>query len=131
MRDSETIPIDESTAREVPRLRPAPAHIEEPSASANIRAVRQRPLGGLGLKTWIILVISLAALVPTAGDFGLTWDEPAYRHSQLLAVQWWEQLSEVRSWREAADVFDPITLLYFWPLRPLWHQFSSPAGGPY
>ena len=76
-------------------------------------------------------MISLAALVPTTGDFGVTWDEPQYRHSQLLAVQWWRQLSEVRSWREAADVFDPITLLYFWDYGQLWHQLSSPAGRPY
>ena len=64
-----------------------------------LREIRGRLLGGVGLATWAVLLISLAALVPTVGDFGLTWDEPAYRYSQMLSAQWWEQLSNVRSWR--------------------------------
>ena len=29
---------------------------------------------------------------PTTGDIGLTWDEPAYRFSQLRSEQWWGRL---------------------------------------
>ena len=63
MRESETIPIDDSTARDASRLRPAP--VEETRHSDSVGEVRRRLLGGLGLKTWIVLVISLAVLVPT------------------------------------------------------------------
>ncbi len=36
--------------------------------------------------------LALMALMPTTGDFGLTYDEPAYRYSQMISVQWWERL---------------------------------------
>ena len=39
---------------------------------------------------------SLLATVPTTGDIGLTWDEPAYRYSQVMSAQWWERLATVR-----------------------------------
>ena len=42
-------------------------------------------------------IVALAALIPTVGDFGLTWDEPAYRYSQVMSAQWWEQLGQVRT----------------------------------
>jgi hypothetical protein len=127
MRESETISIDESTARDAPSVRPAP--LVETSESASIQEVRRRPFAGLGLKTWIILAISLAVVAPTAGDYGVTWDEPQYRHSQLLSVQWWRQLGEVRSWRQAAELFDPITLLYFWDYGHYGMNFHPPLAG--
>ena len=48
----------------------------------------------LGLATLGVLAVALAALVPTVGDLGLTWDEPAYRYSQVMSAQWWEQLGQ-------------------------------------
>ena len=43
--------------------------------------------------TWLVLAGVLLATVPTTGDIGLTWDEPSYRYSQLLSIQWWERLA--------------------------------------
>ena len=58
----------------------------------------QTEAGGwrLTAATLAVFVVALAALIPTIGDFGLTWDEPAYRYSQVISAQWWEQLGEVR-----------------------------------
>ena len=63
------------------------------------------------------------------GDFGLTWDEPAYRYSQMLSAQWWEQVSQVRSWRDVKEAFDPLTLLYFWPYGRHGFNFHPPLAG--
>ena len=54
-----------------------------------------RRLGGRRwwLATWLVLAGLLLATVPTTGDIGLTWDEPAYRYSQLVSIQWWERLA--------------------------------------
>ncbi len=41
------------------------------------------------LASGAVLAAALTALVPTTGDFGLTWDEPAYRYSQVMSGQWW------------------------------------------
>jgi hypothetical protein len=127
MREAETIPIDEGVGHDVERLRPAP--VEQTRLSESIGESRGSVLGGLGLKTWAIFVISLAVLVPTAGDFGVTWDEPQYRHSQLLSVHWWRQLSEVRSWHDLAQVLDPITLLYHWDYAHHGMNFHPPLAG--
>ena len=67
-------------------------------------------VAGFGL----VLALALAALVPTTGDFGLTWDEPAYRYSQIISAQWWEQLWHARSWddiRRSARTRRPALLL--------------------
>ena len=45
------------------------------------------------LATGLVLAAALLATVPTTGDIGLTWDEPAYRYSQLVSIQWWERLA--------------------------------------
>ena len=77
-----------------------------------------------------MLLVALAVVVPTVGDFGLTWDEPAYRYSQILSAQWWEQLGKVRSWHDVQEVFDPLTLLYFWPYGRHGINFHPPLAGP-
>ena len=87
------------------------------------------PAGRIGLTTVFVLLVSLAALVPTVGDFGLTWDEPAYRYSQVLSAQWWEQLARARSWHDAEEVFDPLTLLYYWPYGRYGVNFHPPLAG--
>ncbi|MFI5456717.1 MAG: glycosyltransferase family 39 protein [Isosphaerales bacterium] len=90
---------------------------------------RFRGIWGLGLASLGVLTIALAALVPTVGDFGLTWDEPAYRYSQVMSAQWWEQLGQVRSRRDAEDLLDPFTLLYFWPYGRHGINFHPPLAG--
>ncbi len=71
----------------------------------------------------------MAAIVPTVGDFGLTWDEPAYRYGQVMSAQWWQQLFAARSAREFGELFDPLTLLYYWPYGRFGICFHPPLGG--
>jgi Dolichyl-phosphate-mannose-protein mannosyltransferase len=127
MRESENVLIDGST-KMVGGRRPSTdaVAVEEPEANEDDR---RRPVGAVGMATWAVLLISLVALVPTVGDFGLTWDEPAYRYSQLLSAQWWEQLSRVRSGNDVAVAFDPLTLLYFWPYGRHGFNFHPPLAG--
>ena len=54
----------------------------------------------------LIWILTLAATIPTAGDLGLTWDEPAYRFSQLRSAQWWERIAEVRSFDDLRVLID-------------------------
>ena len=80
--------------------------------------------------TALVLALALAALVPTTGDFGLTWDEPAYRYSQVMSAQWWEQLCQGpflgRGPRAARSRHAALLLA----LRPVRHQLPSSAGRP-
>jgi len=81
------------------------------------------------LATALVFLIALAALVPTVGDFGLTWDEPAYRHSQVMSSQWWEQWGKFRSWSDAQKLFDADALLYYWPYARFGVNFHPPLAG--
>jgi 4-amino-4-deoxy-L-arabinose transferase-like glycosyltransferase len=86
-----------------------------------------------GRRWWVAcgltLTLALLALVPTTGDFGLTYDEPAYRYSQLLSVQWWERLGRVRSQADLDALMDPETLLYYWPYGRHGINFHPPLAG--
>ena len=84
-----------------------------------------------GLVPWTlaVLIVVSAALIPTVGDFGLTWDEPAYRYSQVMSAQWWEQLGRARTSDELQNLFDPLTLLYYWPYGRFGINFHPPLAG--
>jgi len=91
---------------------------------------------GLSRRAWpsaipslLVLVIALAVLVPTVGDLGLTWDEPAYRYSQVMSAQWWEKWGRVRSWGDVEDQMNPRTLLYYWPYGRYGINFHPPLAG--
>ena len=79
--------------------------------------------------TALVFLLALAALVPTVGDFGLTWDEPAYRYSQVMSAQWWEQWAKVRSLGDAQKLLDPDALLYYWPYARFGVNFHPPLAG--
>ncbi len=79
--------------------------------------------------TLAVLILALAAIIPTVGDFGLTWDEPAYRGSQVMSAQWWEQLAQARSLNDLQYLFDPLTLLYYWPYGRYGTNFHPPLAG--
>ena len=68
----------------------------------------------------------MAALVPTTGDIGLTWDEPSYRYSQVMSAQWWGRL-----FRNPADpdLFTADALLYYWPYGRFGINFHPPLAG--
>ena len=76
-----------------------------------------------------MFAVALAALVPTIGDFGLSWDEPAYRYSQVMSAQWWEQLGQVRSLDRLEALVDPLALLYYWPYGRYGINFHPPLAG--
>lgn len=76
-----------------------------------------------------VLIAALAATLPTTGDLGLTWDEPAYRYSQIMSAQWWERLAEVRSGGDLAALLDPDVLLYYWPYGRHGINFHPPLAG--
>jgi len=83
----------------------------------------------LGLETLTVVVIAFSVTAPTAGDLGLTWDEPAYRYSQMVSAQWWERLAEARSRANVADLLDPDALLYYWPYGRHGINFHPPLAG--
>jgi 4-amino-4-deoxy-L-arabinose transferase-like glycosyltransferase len=77
----------------------------------------------------IVLTAGLVATVPTTGDLGLTWDEPAYRYSQLMSSQWWEQLAHARTVADVRALLEPDTLLYYWPYGRHGINFHPPLAG--
>jgi hypothetical protein len=77
----------------------------------------------------LVFVLALAANVPTAGDLGLTYDEPAYRHSQMVSAQWWEQLAHVRTASDLRALLEPDALLYYWPYARHGINFHPPLAG--
>jgi hypothetical protein len=94
-----------------------------------------RALGGrfAGWRLWamctVLMVVVLAATVPTTGDIGLTWDEPAYRYSQIRAQQWWERLASARSVAELRALIEPNALLFYWPYARHGINFHPPLAG--
>ncbi len=74
----------------------------------------------------VVFALALAALVPTVGDIGLTWDEPSYRYSQVMSAQWWGRLFANPA---DPDLFAPDTLLYYWPYGRFGINFHPPLAG--
>jgi 4-amino-4-deoxy-L-arabinose transferase-like glycosyltransferase len=81
------------------------------------------------LASVLVFLAALAATAPTTGDFGLTWDEPSYRYSQIFSEQWWGRLVRARDRAEIADLFDSKTLLYYWPYGRYGINFHPPLAG--
>jgi hypothetical protein len=77
----------------------------------------------------LVFVGALVATVPTTGDLGLTWDEPAYRHSQLRSAEWWRRLAQVRSRADLEALLDPTALLYYWTYARYGINFHPPLAG--
>ncbi|MGC8641454.1 MAG: glycosyltransferase family 39 protein, partial [Isosphaeraceae bacterium] len=95
---------------------------------AGISGTRAGPRGR-GLATLLVLGLALVALVPTTGDFGLTWDEPAYTYSQNMSAQWWKDVFAARSWPQLRTLLDPDSLLYYWPYGRFGINFHPPLAG--
>ena len=57
------------------------------------------------------------------GDFGLTFDEPAYRYSQMVSAQWWERLAK----GEVAAAMEPDALLFYWPYAATGSTSTRPS----
>jgi hypothetical protein len=81
---------------------------------------------------WTVVVfflLAVAVIAPTVGDFGLTYDEPAYRYSQLVSIQWWQRLVRARSGSDLSDLFTADALLYYWPYARHGINFHPPLAG--
>ncbi|WP_422926695.1 glycosyltransferase family 39 protein [Singulisphaera sp. PoT] len=76
-----------------------------------------------------LFAVLVAMFVPLAGDLGLTWDEPAYRYSQVKSAQWWERLSRVRSWEDLQPLVDSNSLLFYWQYGRHGINFHPPLAG--
>ena len=92
------------------------------------------PSPGLSGRRWwlacgLVLIGSLLATVPTAGDIGLTWDEPSYRTSQVISAQWWEALFKARSLADVRALVEPDALLVYWPYARFGYNFHPPLAG--
>jgi len=127
MPESETRAVQEPIsyrARNMNRGEQNPSDETRPASEGRIR-----PTWSSAMQSLLVMTIALCALVPTVGDFGFTWDEPAYRYSQVMSAQWWEQWAGVRSWRDVEELMDPVTLLYYWPYGRFGINFHPPLAG--
>ncbi len=86
-------------------------------------------IGLSGKRWWIatgfVFLATLVITMPSVGDFGYTYDEPAYRHSQMVSQQWWERLAK----GEVAAILEPDALLYYWPYGRHGINFHPPLAG--
>jgi 4-amino-4-deoxy-L-arabinose transferase-like glycosyltransferase len=112
-----------------PATRPRREETAEWSDAAAAMATDRSVASRWRLRTLLVFGVALVALVPTTGDIGLTWDEPAYRYSQVMSAQWWNQLVHARSWTEVRNLLDPDTLLYYWPYARYGINFHPPLAG--
>lgn len=85
--------------------------------------------GRLWLGTLLVAVAAMSLLIPTLGDIGLTWDEPAYRYSQVVSAQWWERLSKARNWDDVKPLIAADALIYYWPYARFGINFHPPLAG--
>jgi 4-amino-4-deoxy-L-arabinose transferase-like glycosyltransferase len=76
-----------------------------------------------------VFVVALAASAPTAGDLGITWDEPVYRVCQISSAEWWERLAHARTRAELEAIVEPDALLYYWPYGRFGIDFHPPLAG--
>ncbi len=101
--------------------------------TTSLDELRASPVGLAGGRWWIatavVLAVALAATMPTTGDFGLTWDEPAYRYSQQVSAQWWERLARARTVSDFRALLEPDALLYYWPYARHGINFHPPLAG--
>ena len=77
----------------------------------------------------LVFGASLALTAATAGDMGVTWDEPAYRFSQLRSQLWWERLGQARSPADIQALVEPDALLYYWTYARHGVNFHPPLAG--
>lgn len=118
---------------ERPPLVQQPASKPHRVAAMSVAAQASTQVRLTGRRWWLacgaVLAVVLLATVPTTGDIGLTWDEPAYRYSQQLSAQWWGRLAQARDRAALAELLDPDALLYYWPYGRYGINFHPPLAG--
>jgi hypothetical protein len=77
----------------------------------------------------ITFALAVAAVAPTTRDFGLTWDEPTYRKSQIPARRWCAEFVHARSWADLQSLCESTRLLSAWPYTQLETNAHPPLAG--
>ena len=80
---------------------------------------------------WLSVVVFVgSALVvgATVAGPGLSWDEPAYRHSQVAVQIWAKELTRAPSWSEVAELFSQEQLGQYWQYE-VGSNFHPPMAG--
>ena len=71
----------------------------------------------------------MIAVVATLDGPGLTWDEPAYRYSELYMQQWFEALFEAETADQRRELFSAASLHYYWRYNRYGPNFHPPLAG--
>lgn len=80
------------------------------------------------LVTVILFIVAFVMVGATVAGPGLSWDEPAYRHSQVT-LQWWlHELRHASSWGEVVVLFTPDAIRQYWEFNRFGHNFHPPMG---
>ncbi|MBI3467115.1 MAG: glycosyltransferase family 39 protein [Planctomycetes bacterium] len=117
-------------------------------------AAPSTPPRGLGVAAVGVFLVVFAAMAATAGDLGLTWDEPAYlhsargneqsggendpskarsraadRHANCGMLKWFGKLTQARSWQAATAVLSQRSILEAWDYNRYGPNFHPPLSG--
>lgn len=80
---------------------------------------------------WTTLAVFLAAtawIAAGAAGPGLTWDEPAYRNSQVRLQEWWRQRPSVESMSDLVKPFSRDKIDFYWEFNRHGPNFHPPMG---
>lgn len=85
-----------------------------------------------GWSGWVAFALFIAASIivgSTVAGPGISWDEPAYRHSQVTLQNWFRLIGESSSVDQAAQLFSKDAIHRFWEYNRFGHNFHPPLGG--
>src|SRR5262245_28877357 len=96
------------------------------------RSESAAPLRGRRARWVIAIAIFLTVtgfMAVTANDLGVTWDEPAYRFSQLRMAQWFHALATCTSLEQAGPLLSKTGILSGWEYNRFGSNFHPPLAG--
>lgn len=82
--------------------------------------------------TWYAVAVFCVGAIIIGGTVagpGLSWDEPAYRHSQVTLQNWLRELREANDWQDRAGLFSKDSIQRYWEYNRFGHNFHPPMGG--
>ena len=80
-------------------------------------------------RAWITAAVFVAGSIvagATVAGPGLSWDEPAYRHSQVTLAQWFGALWRAPTWSERQRLFAADAIDHYWEFNRFGHNFHPP-----
>ena len=79
---------------------------------------------------WSVAMFAFSAALAgaTVAGPGLTWDEPAYRHSQVTLQNWLGELRDAKDGADAAELFSRDSIDRYWTFNRFGHNFHPPMG---